>query len=87
MKLKLKLNDNDNEKKCFKNLSTENCLQNLVQPNFEKPGGLNPPITNKKMYFIFFLNIEYNLLNKHVEYSDQHMDARHPMWCNKDFNL
>ena len=54
-----------------------------MQPNFEKPGGPNPP-TNKK---IFLGNLEYNLLNKYVEYSDQHVGAGHSMWCDKDFKF
>ena len=46
-----------------------NATNLAVQPNFEKPGGPNTP-TNKK---IFLSNPEYNLLNKHVKYSDQHI--------------
>ena len=48
-------------------------------PNSEESGEPNP--SNTKIYLS---NFEYNLLNKHVEYSDQHMGAVHPSLCNKD---
>ena len=32
-------------------------------------------------------NFEYNLLDKHVEYSDQHMGAAHPSLSNIDVKL
>ena len=32
----------------------------------------------------YLINFEYNLLNKHVEYSDMHMGAEHPILGNKD---
>ena len=51
--------------------------------NFEKPGGPNSTTNNK----IFLSNFEYNLVNKHVEYSDQHVGARHTIWCDKDFKF
>ena len=51
-------------------------------PNSEESGEPNPNPSNTKIYLS---NCEYNLLNKHVEYSDQQMDAVHPILCNKDF--
>ena len=35
----------------------------------------------------FLNNFEYNLLNKHVEYSDQHMGAGHSILSNKDVKI
>ena len=53
-----------------------------MQPNFEKSGGPNQPNPpNKKIYLS---NFEYNLLNKHVEYSDQRMGVVHPGLSNID---
>ena len=67
----------------FLSLSLENsnyyyfCLQNTVQPNH----------TTSKKIFIFLSNIEYNLLNKHVEYSDQKMGAGQLILGNKDIKF
>ena len=55
----------------FNDLSETN---NTVQPNFEKPGGPNPP-TNKK---IILSSFEYDLLNKHVKCSDLQMGGCAP---------
>ena len=52
-----------------------------MQPNFEKPGGPNLH-NNQKIYLSNF-----DLLNKHVEYSDQHVGARHSIWFDKDFKF
>ena len=51
-----------------------------MHPNFEKPGDPN----NKKIYLS---NLEYKLLDKHVEYSDQHTGAVHPGLGIIDFKL
>ena len=50
-----------------------------MQPNFE---GSNPSNTKK-----YLSNFEYNLLNSHVEYSDQHMGAVHPSLSNIDLKF
>ena len=66
----------------FNNLSD---VLNTMQPKLEVEvvGVPNPnPSNNKK---ILLSNFEYNLLNKHAEYSDQHMGAVHLSLCNKDF--
>ena len=47
-------------------------VQMAVLPN------LNSTITK-----IYLGNFEYNLVNKHVEYSDQHMGARQSIFSNK----
>ena len=36
---------------------------------------------------IYRSNFEYNLFNKHVEYYDQQMGARHPSLYNKEFRV
>ena len=68
-----------NEKEVDK-IKTKNQRHLAVQPNFEMPGGPNPKNTK-----IYLSNFEYNLLNKHVEYSDQHTGAVHPSLCNQRF--
>ena len=50
-----------------------------VQPNYEGAGYPNPS-TNKK---INLSNFEYKILDKHSEYSDQHLGAVHPFLCKK----
>ena len=45
-------------------------------------GGANPPSTK-----IYLSNFEYKILNKHVDYSDQHWGAVHPILCNKDVKV
>ena len=56
-----------------------------VPPTLKSHGSPTPQIhTYIKIYLS---NFEYNLLNKHVEYSDQHMAAVHPSLCNKDFKF
>ena len=76
--------EHENEKSNYKlSLENSNYLDIYyypVQPNIEKPGGPNLHI-NK---IIVLDNSEYNLRSKHVEYFEQQMGARHPMWCNKD---
>ena len=63
-----------------RNKPSFNFLMNLpVLPNSERSGEPNP--SNTKIYLS---NIEYNLLNKHVAYSDMHMGAEHPILGNKD---
>ena len=49
--------------------------------NIQQIGIPNPPPTNKKIYLS---NMENKTPNKHVEYSDQHFGAVHPILCNKD---
>ena len=58
-----------------------NLFDNLpsVLPNSEESGEPNPSNTKK-----YLSNIEYNLFDKHVEYSDQHMGAEHSIFGNKD---
>ena len=54
----------------------------MKQIIFNMSGG--PNSSNTKIYLS---NFEYNLLNRHVEYSDQKMGARHSIWCDKDFKF
>ena len=42
-------------------------------PNYDESGEPNPSNTKK-----YLSNFEFNLWNKHVEYSDQRMGAVHP---------
>ena len=53
--------------------------KNLVQPNFEIPGG--PNLTNTKIYLS---NFEYDLGYNHVEYFDKQMGTVQLMLGNKD---
>ena len=65
---------------CFNNRSSlaNNFLMNLpYSPTLKCQGS---PTLQKK----YLSNIKYNLLNKHVEYSDMHMGAEHPILGNKD---
>ena len=72
----------------FTRIFFRNCLENCfniisedaMQPNHGGVGVPNPPVTKK----IFLSNFEYDLVNKQVEYSDQHMGAGQPILSNKD---
>ena len=46
-----------------------------------------PVLLNTPNTKIYPSNFEYNLSNKHVEYSDKHMGAVHPGLSNMDFQL
>ena len=50
-----------------------------MQPNYEVSGGAQP-----HQQKIYLSNIEYAILNKHIEYSDQHLGAVHSLLFNKD---
>ena len=68
---------------CFNNLSVDDWMAKPMIPNYEKPGGPNPP-TSKK---IFFNKFEKNLWSKYGEYFEQQMGASHPMRGHKDVKL
>ena len=65
-------------------LKNERQCQCQCSPTLKIQGSPTPTHVIKKLYL---RNFEYKILNKHVEYSDQHMGAVHPGLSNIDFQV